>query len=376
MQHNTLSLIRSNTARFARHRLAISDPEDSGYEKVVKHEVVAERMDFQKETGAMLEWRNAEGGGPINEGRVTFKVNLPIDLIEEYLVNPHFEYRKGVAESFKVGGEGDDEMRTVYKAVRLPWPFSDRDTLMTEYRAPAQHIQGLKVPAKIVLSRSIEDDTLFSIKKSKQRGYIRANVSMKGYLLVPDPESPLFATRVVHVATGDSNSMISDLMARSYIPKSMKLFVKSMLGLEKVVNDMEKLKDKLHQGPEKREHTTRIGRAISKTKDRIRGNSNADHPEPLKKQGSRKQFVFDHSDDDNHLASLYETEDHKAMRESLEEGKKRVRKRDIVKNKASAASKRVSSLLTGGSGGASGRKWGFGEKSGGLLSGIDEDDGL
>ncbi|GMH93508.1 hypothetical protein TL16_g12646 [Triparma laevis f. inornata] len=320
-------------------RLAISDPEDSGYEKVVKREVVAERMDFEKETGAMLEWRNAEGGGPINEGRVTFKVNLPIDLIEEYLVNPHFEYRKGVAESFK-------------------------------------HIQGLKVPAKIILSRSIEDDTLFSIKKSKQRGYIRANVSMKGYLLVPDPESPLFATRVVHVATGNSNSMISDLMARSYIPKSMKLFVKSMLGLEKVVNDMEKLKDKLHQGPEKREHTTRIGRTISKTKDRIRGNSNTDHPEPLKKQGSRKQFVFDQSDDDNHLANLYETEDHKTMRESLEEGKKRVRKRDIVKNKASAASKRVSSLLTGGSGGASGRKWGFGEKSGGLLSGIDEDDGL
>ncbi|GMI05582.1 hypothetical protein TrVE_jg1080 [Triparma verrucosa] len=355
-------------------RLALSEPEDIGYKKVVTREVSEERLNFEKETGAFLEWRNSEGNGPIDEGRVTFKVNLPIDLIEEYLVNPHFEYRKGVAESFKVG-ESTEEMRTVYKAVRLSWPFSDRDTLMTEYRAVSNHTEDDKVPARVIVSRSVENDALFSVKKSKQRGYVRANISLKGFLLIPDHEMPLFATKVIHVTTGDSNSMISDLMARSYIPRSMKSFVKVMLGLEKVVNGLQKLNEKLHVEGEKREHTTRIGRAISKTKDRIRGTSDAEPPRgPLKKQGSRKQFAFDQNDDDDHLANLYQTEEHKVMRESIEEGKKaRTRKRDIIKSKASAGAKRASQMLA--SGGGSGKKWGgLGGKSGGLLSGIGEDE--
>ena len=90
---------------------------------------------------ALLEWRNSEGYGPVNEGRATFHVQLPIELIEEFLVNSHFEYRKGVIECFKVG-ESTEEMRVIYKAVRLHWPFTNRDTLMEEHTGDAAIAKG------------------------------------------------------------------------------------------------------------------------------------------------------------------------------------------------------------------------------------------
>ena len=131
----------------------------------------------------MLEWRNSEGHGPVNEGRATFNVELPIELIEEFLVNPHFEYRAGILESFKLG-ESTKNTRTVYKAVRLKWPFTNRDTLMTEHTGGTRTFRG----GRIIASRSIQDEQLFGLKKSKQRGYVRAEIALKGYLLIPGEE--------------------------------------------------------------------------------------------------------------------------------------------------------------------------------------------
>ena len=185
------------------------------------------------------------------------------------------------------------------------------------------------------------------------------------------------------VTRGDSNSLVSDLMGRSYIPKSLKVLVASLLGLERAVNRLD--------GDRKGSNTTfDAGRLRAATGARNRSNTRG-------RRATVEKFNF-HDSNDHQLAALHQTDEHRQMRESLDAGHKprRTRKRDIVKNKASAIGKRVSRFMGVGDGpgptATAGKRFSkfagaFGKRGGGgglgragALSGVqdaddDDDDG-
>ncbi|GMI05580.1 hypothetical protein TrVE_jg1079 [Triparma verrucosa] len=230
--------------------LAQASREETGYQKIVKE--TATWLTWSNTTGAVMEWRNSTGLGPIDEGRVTFEVPLGIEKVKEFLLNVNCDPRSAVLEHRQLGeadlqrsmGTSNRRMsmvssrRKLYTAIRLKWPMSNRDYVTEQFMVKSSR---LTPGAQVIVSRSLySEDGFLHEGISQKRGYVRAHVGLMGYLLIPledqDEEAAfenasapgslkMGRTKVIFVSQSDMESWFSDVLARRVVPRGLKYTV-------------------------------------------------------------------------------------------------------------------------------------------------------
>ena len=208
--------------------LVTSDASESGYVEFLPSG--SGWASWKNDAGVKLEWRNNIGDGPINEGRVTFTVNQPLDKIHKYLTNNEFEKREGVKQCIKMG-ESTNHRRVSYSCdVKRPFQRTN-DYLMEDFDCDSSASPG----GKLLLSRSIFDDNLVSAKQSKIMGLRRVSLPLRGFLLL-DSGSGDKATTVVFICTVNVASVFADISGQVEIPKALRIAVDELLNFSFVYN--------------------------------------------------------------------------------------------------------------------------------------------
>ncbi|GMH49502.1 hypothetical protein TrVE_jg9591 [Triparma verrucosa] len=206
-------------------RLALSSQDESGFTKVKLDSFVW--IHWVKEKKALLEWRNSEGNGPINEGRVKFRVRQSIDVIAKWLENEDCELRVSVLQHYQIGPTGKDGKRVRYTARKLHWPHRNRDYLVEEVRRESK-----MVPCGFIfVGRSIYDDEIFSTKKSNKLGFVRSQMKIKGYMMLPCEDDPEM-TEVIFIVNVDMQGWFAHSKLLFGIKWGLKHIVDCILALE------------------------------------------------------------------------------------------------------------------------------------------------
>jgi hypothetical protein len=173
-------------------KLALSSDADSGFQPAELR--TPAWIDWAEEKGATLQWRNDCGSGPINEVRVRFRVRQSMDVIRRWLENEDCELRTAL-QHYQVGPTGRDGKRTLYTAKKLYFPHRNRDCLMEELNRESKLVPG----GHVLVGRSVYNDEIISVKKSSLLGFVRSEMKLKGYMLLPCPDDSE-SIEVVYVA--------------------------------------------------------------------------------------------------------------------------------------------------------------------------------
>ena len=201
--------------------LALSDAATSGFCCISPSG--DERISWFRKTGAKLELRNNQGYGPINEGRISFLVDQSVDKVCEHLLNNDFDQREGFDQIFKLG-ESTETKRILFSCEKkLPFPFRSKDRLIEEFTHDTKARGG-----KLIVSRSIIDDSLFSLKQTRLLGYRRVNFPLRGFLMRKFDEDDTL-TQVVCICTIDLNSVVAEVSGPLSIPRALRKEVDALL---------------------------------------------------------------------------------------------------------------------------------------------------
>jgi hypothetical protein len=138
-----------------------------------------------EETGAKGEWRCGNGNGPADQCRVCVIVQQKLEDVIEFLTT--FSTPTGTTLENALEHTNYDGTHDIYHAVRMPWPFAERDFKLR------RSVQTEEDVARIFF-RSVEDSD-HGLKKTALLGRVRASLSLGGYYLQRDGES----TRVTYV---------------------------------------------------------------------------------------------------------------------------------------------------------------------------------
>ncbi|GMH76607.1 hypothetical protein TrLO_g8011, partial [Triparma laevis f. longispina] len=224
-------------------KLAMSTQHESGFTDILFDG--PEWSTWLIKTKAKMEWRNSDGYGPINEGRVSFTIKRPVQYVKDYIVNPECEIRGGVLDHFVISTEtplremspkerlkamamrSRENRRVIYTGREVPFPLTNRDYLVEQF----SHSSSVMSGAEVVVGRSIYEESLFSLKKSAARGFRRADVHIKGYFLTPSPSKMNNSTDVVFIAGVNGNMLFGALVAEKV----------ARTGLRKVVDELQHL---------------------------------------------------------------------------------------------------------------------------------------
>lgn len=194
-------------------RLAMSDSAESGFKKYYPRG--SGWMTFLTDSGAKIELRNSLGNGSINEGRLTFVVDEPIEVVECYLANRELDSRPNVT-NLRIIGMSTDFKRTLHMAQKSSWFLTKRDYLIEEFHCDAKN------GGKIIARRAIFDEMLFNEKLSQSLGFWRADVPLSGYLISRSEASPTTSTKVVILIQADQSSFCSEAMAFVLVPRALR----------------------------------------------------------------------------------------------------------------------------------------------------------
>ena len=137
-----------------------------------------------------------------------------------------------------LNGNNTIHKRILYTARKIPFPMRNRDYLMEEFNTVSKYNEG-----RIIVGRSLNNDHIFSTKKSKIRGFTRANLPLKGYVLQALDDD---TTNVIFVCAMESDSIFSEFIAKIAMPKALRQVVDTLLEYENFVeheNDIVEGKD-------------------------------------------------------------------------------------------------------------------------------------
>ncbi|GMH58139.1 hypothetical protein TrRE_jg1761 [Triparma retinervis] len=182
-----------------------------------------------------MELRNSEGDGAFNEGRVKFTVALPVVAVKDLVLNLDCDLRHKILEHYQL--ETDDQSfteknnaslqrRVLYSARKMPFPLKRRDYMVEQFNT-----ETLDGSGHIIASRSIYDEELFSLTKSKKKGCVRADVLMKGYLLRPSVKT-VGSTDITYIACLSHGSKLEEFLSKKGLKKGLKTVVREMRFLE------------------------------------------------------------------------------------------------------------------------------------------------
>jgi len=177
-------------------QLALSQSFESGFSKIRLKNIIW--VAWAKDNGALLEWRNDAGSGPINEGRVKFTVNVGVDELKTWIENIDCEVRDNSLKHYQIGPTQEDGKRILYTAKKLPFPFRNRDYLTERVSRASEMVSG----AHVIVLRSIFDEELFKLKKSNKLGFVRATMRLCGYFLQPLDDGRTEVTYIANIDLG------------------------------------------------------------------------------------------------------------------------------------------------------------------------------
>jgi len=205
--------------------LALCDAKQAGYSKVRLTNIMW--VAWAKDCGALLEWRNDKGNGPINEGRVKFKVKLGVEEVRKWIENPDCNPRDNSIQHYEINKGKDDGKRILYTAKKLPFPFGNRDYLTEQISTQSDHEDA--PGSHLIVARSILDEEAFALKESSSLSFVRAKINLKGYFLQPG-KGYTDVTYVVNLDLGGWFSHSKQLVGLKW---GLKHVVDSIQGLEK-----------------------------------------------------------------------------------------------------------------------------------------------
>ena len=162
--------------------LAESDEEGAGWKTIEAKEwgfgKKKKARQWLEETGATGSWRCVDGAGPIDQFRVSFTVDCSLDSVLTYLRGIKSHHPMNVGSFLYVIDKGEG-WRQVYRAVKMPWLWSQRDFVYTEH---TRHEEGGDV---LVCSRSSMEVYDASHDTSASVGRVRGLMKVEGTRLRP-----------------------------------------------------------------------------------------------------------------------------------------------------------------------------------------------
>lgn len=157
--------------------LARSDVAKAGWLSVEKTHGWSKIEQWSQEAGAKVEWRCSTGDGPIDQGRVRFVVDQGIDEVRANVLSIKETHKKGAGSFIYVIDKGED-WRQIYRAVRLPWPWRQRDFVYTEHERREEGEGDV-----FVCSRSSSELNEATEELSVKAGRLRAVIRLGMYML-------------------------------------------------------------------------------------------------------------------------------------------------------------------------------------------------
>ncbi|GMI44758.1 hypothetical protein TrCOL_g12017 [Triparma columacea] len=212
---------------FVRHFCAVagSTTEEGGWEPYIKLE--SDWRHFVEYSSVAVEKRCSTGNGPIDETRMTFNVDCSVDVARKYLWNAESDIREGDIESHDIGGSQRSigmGRRVFYLAKKLKGFWSDRDMLLEGFIGKMEGGGGGWYIAK----RSIEDEKIYSLKKSHGEKRVRSKVKYEGFLLIPIGGA---STRVVFLQNLDPGGILKGLIVDKKLPTMMRDTVDDLFSM-------------------------------------------------------------------------------------------------------------------------------------------------
>ncbi|GMH76388.1 hypothetical protein TrLO_g509 [Triparma laevis f. longispina] len=157
--------------------LARSDAAKAGWLSVEKTHGWSKIEQWSQEAGAKVEWRCSTGDGPIDQGRVRFVVDQGIDEVRSNVLSVKETHKKGAGSFIYVIDKGED-WRQIYRAVRLTWPWRQRDFVYTEHERREEGEGDV-----FVCSRSSSELNEATEELSVKAGRLRAVIRLGMYML-------------------------------------------------------------------------------------------------------------------------------------------------------------------------------------------------
>ncbi|GMH73473.1 hypothetical protein TrST_g4716 [Triparma strigata] len=202
-------------------RIAGSTVEEAGWVLYTKPK--EKWKSFVTYSGAVVERRCSSGRGPIDEIRGTFVVHARLDRVKRWVVNADRDLRMNDAESYMLGGQNSEAGRRVfYLCKKLQGSFSKRDYLLEGFEGT------LDDGRHYVVHRSLEDDRLYSLKKSHQQGRVRGKVKYCGWLFYSVEGGR--ATKVTYVENIDPGGMFKGAIIKKCVPLLLRDRVDDLLA--------------------------------------------------------------------------------------------------------------------------------------------------
>ncbi|GMI35412.1 hypothetical protein TrCOL_g12555 [Triparma columacea] len=205
------------------YTVASSTTEEGGWGPYIK--LKSDWRHFVQYSNVAVERRCSTGNGPIDEMRMTFNVDCSVDVARKYLWNAERDMREGDIESHDIGGEHSDESRRIfYLAKKLKGFWSDRDMLLEGFMGELEGRGG----GWYIARRSIEDEHIYSLKKSHGDSRVRAVVKYEGFLLLPIRGGK---TTVVFLQNLDPGGILKGLIVDKKLPKMMRDTVDDLFSM-------------------------------------------------------------------------------------------------------------------------------------------------
>ena len=195
-------------------RVATSTNEEAGWLTMTPRDLqpaISSAHDWLDSTEAVCEWRCSTGDGPIDECRVTFTIDAKIEDVWKYTCHgqANHDWDRTVVELATLKDEA--HKKTMYYAVKFPFPLSKRDYLWERFVAE-------KGNEKIVCSRSIYDENLAPLKRSHKDGRVRAHLYVGGYFISRAGANGE-TTKIVYAVNSELHGVFAlDLIRRRVAP--------------------------------------------------------------------------------------------------------------------------------------------------------------
>ncbi|GMH66854.1 hypothetical protein TL16_g04527 [Triparma laevis f. inornata] len=160
-------------------RLAESDAEEAGWTPLTMKDWSGKKKkikEWLEETGAKAEWRNTNGNGPIDQARIRYVVDADVETMLGEIKSIKNTHNMTVGSFIYILDKGSD-WRQIYRAIKLPWPFRQRDLVYTEHTRwdPGGDI--------LICSRSSRELSDSTSGLSVKAGRMRAELQVGGYRL-------------------------------------------------------------------------------------------------------------------------------------------------------------------------------------------------
>ena len=207
-------------------QVSISDEKEGGWKNF--YEPVKLWTEFFNYSNAEIAFRNSKGNGPIDEYRVKFQTQAPINIVMDYALNKNREKRENDKESYVCGGDNNSNYKQYYVAEGMRGLFNDRDMLIEEYSGRME-FEGK--PYGFIARRSISNEEIYSLKKTSTMKRVKANVIIAGYLFEEEQGGKgADLTSVTYLENIDLGGAFKGLLMNSIVPSKLRMKVDDILA--------------------------------------------------------------------------------------------------------------------------------------------------